>query len=246
LLSLCICPGFRIVKRIIVCVLVLAACNTSGRQARAQQEPSTPSGLAPKPKTRASKTVSAETGVINPGKSVGPLRLGDTRERTLELFPFKPHIDEEYSYDDPCPLTEIHWLDRELDAAGVFVYLKGGQVFQIESATPRFQTAEGITLDSSPEDVRRHYPELRAYVLLHSDAAVVGGRDLIFWVDRQKGIAFELYYNRHLRKRRVYKVIIFAPDTEYQPEGCVVPPQSWQELDPYALESPRNKPQRSR
>lgn len=179
-----------------------------------------------------------DTTLINPGKSVGALRLGDTRERVLEIFPFKLHMDEEYSYKDPCPITEIHWLDRELDADGVFVYLENGRVFQIEAATPRYRTAEGITIHSSPTKVQWHYAHLRAYVLRNSGADIVGGRDLIYWVERQQGIAFELYYDRAARKRLVHEVIVFQPGTEFQPDGCLRPPQEWLELEPFSLEPP--------
>lgn len=168
----------------ILFVLLPRGCGALQLQSPAQHKTASTAG------THAS-AAPTDTTLINPGKSVGALRLGDTRERVLEIFPFKLHMDEEYSYKDPCPITEIHWLDREVDADGVFVYLENGRVFQIEAATPRYRTAEGITIHSSPTKVQWHYAHLRAYVLRNSGADIVGGRDLIYWVERQQGIAFE-------------------------------------------------------
>lgn len=180
--------------------------------------------------------------LIVPGRRVGHLQLGDTRQRVLQLFAKKPNVDEEYTYPHPesgCgTISEIHWLDLELDAAGVFVYLENGHVFQIESATQRFRTAEGITESSSPEEIRRHYPRLRAYQLVHSGADIVGGRDLIYWVGRDQGIAFEFAYHRRADRRLVYRIIVFEPDTEFLPRGCVEEPQEWRELLPFSLEPP--------
>ncbi len=223
---------------LILALLFSVRSGAPQRQSSAQHKPTPAMATTP-------EAASRDTTLIKPGQNVGLLRLGDTRERTLELFPLKPHIDEEYSYDDSCPVTEIHWLDQKLDANGVFIYLKNGRVFQIESATPRYRTAEGITTYTPPTNVRPNYPHLRTYVLLYSGADIVGGRDLIYWVDHQNGIAFEMYYDRKARRRLVYKVIVFEPGTEFQPEGCVRPPQEWHELKAFSLE-PTEKVQRPR
>jgi hypothetical protein len=149
-------------------------------------------------------------------------------------------MDEEYEYSSCGGRSEIHWLDFEKQIDGVFVYLKADRAVQIESATPRFHTREGITIYSSPQLLRKHFPEMRAFVLVNSGGTVNGGKDLIYWVDQKRGIAFELYYDRRVRNRRVWKTIVFNPGTEFQPEGCVVEPQTWHELEPYALDALRS------
>ncbi|HZS03733.1 MAG TPA: hypothetical protein VFD58_02580 [Blastocatellia bacterium] len=178
--------------------------------------------------------------LIKAGQSVGKLRLGDTRERVLQLFP-KKKSDEEYNYGPPCPRSEIHWLDFAREANGLFVYLKDGRVFQIQAETPRFSTAEGITADSPPGVVRRNYRNIETYVLMGSGSEAVGGRNLIYWVDRHQGIAFDFYYDRQLRKRYVKSVIVFEPGTEFQPEGCGADPQQWRKLKPFATEVPEKR-----
>jgi hypothetical protein len=207
------------------------------------RQPATSGGVASQtPQASQPRPAPTDATLIIPGHSVGLLVLGDTRERALELFPKKPNYDEEYTYEEPCPRTEIHWLDidtrneAEKVFDGVFIYLKEGRVVQIEAATPRYRTVEKITLDSFADDVRRHYPQLEAYVLTDSGAKVVGGRDLIYWVDSPNGIAFELYYDRNTGKRRVRKTIVFAPAGDFQPEGCESSPQELRKLKPFSLE----------
>ena len=154
----------------------------------------------------------------------------------LELFP-KKVSDEEYDYVPACPITEIHWLDLDLDANGLFIFLGSGRVAQIQAETPRFRTHEGITQDSPPALVRRHYPGIETYVLLNSGGEIVGGRDLIYWVDRDQGIAFEFYYDGRARQRRVKSVIVFEPGTRFQPGGCEQFRWQWRKLKRFALEA---------
>ncbi len=178
------------------------------------------------------------------GKSVGLLKLGDSRERVLELFPKKPNYDEEYTYDKKCcgcsfTFSEIHWLPPKFENNGLFIYFREGRVFQIMVETDRFPTAEKIKPDSAPREVRQHYPNLnKAFVLLGSGADVVGGRELIYWVAIDSGIAFEFYYNRRKNQRLVKSVIVFEPNSEFQPNGCVSNPQELKEIEPYSLEAP--------
>ena len=222
---------------LISCLLSLIGCP-------AQLQRSSESPGSAKQTTSAPPEAASAAFLIEPGHSVGALRLGDPHEQVLKVFPKKANYVEEYTYNQPCALTEIHWLDIDLSqengavSNGVFIYLKDGRVFQIDAASPRFRTTNGITVDSTPEEVRRHYPRLKSYVLSNSGAKVNGGRDLIYWVDRESGIAFEFYHNSKSGKRQVSKVIAFRPTSDFQPEGCISPPQELHELDPFALEPP--------
>ncbi|PYX46429.1 MAG: hypothetical protein DMG79_16480, partial [Acidobacteria bacterium] len=81
---------------------------------------------------------------IEAGSRVGPLKLGDSRERVLELLPKK---EEDQEWSNNCGTT-IDWVDstNRTGRGDVFVRLnKKGKVFQIESSTTRFHTSEGIT-----------------------------------------------------------------------------------------------------
>jgi hypothetical protein len=174
--------------------------------------------------------------LIEPGLRVGPLKIGDTRERALELFPKKA---EDQEWDDPCGTT-LDWVDASNPAGrgDLSIRLKKERVFQIESSTTRFQTAEGITTFDSPEKIERAYKNMSAYVLLTNPQPSLGDRPLVFWVDRKKGIAFSLAYDPSRHKRYLYKIIVFAPRKEFCPEQEKTDSPKWQSIRPYAVEPP--------
>src|ERR1700731_3760452 len=47
--------------------------------------------------------------LILPGKSVGPVKLGDSRDIILKYFPFKADMDSELKWTDAR--SRFHWLD---------------------------------------------------------------------------------------------------------------------------------------
>jgi glycosyltransferase involved in cell wall biosynthesis len=177
------------------------------------------------------------TTVIEPGHGLGPLKLGDSQERAQELFPQK-EIDQEW--EDACGST-IDWTDstNPVGHGEVFIRLKKGKVFQIESSTTRFHTAQDITTFDSPEKVEKSYRDLRAWVLLTPPSPALGSRPLVFWIDKKRGIAFELAYDAPHHKRYVYKLIVFEPNKAFCPEQETVNSLKWQAIDAYALEPPK-------
>jgi hypothetical protein len=209
-------------------VLALVGCSVSN-----QGSPAALPTVRRSERTVAPSQEPSDNALIRPGRSVGPVQLGDTREKLIKVLGEKL---EEYTYNDPVKYSEMHWYDLEADRNGIFAYLRDGRVFQIESDTPRYRTAEGITSDATPESVHSKYPDLQAYVLRGSGSKVNGGRDLVYWVDRQRGIAFEFYYNSKAKKRRVSKTIVFEPGSEFQPEGHVSSPQELHGLKAFALQ----------
>ncbi|HVA17022.1 MAG TPA: hypothetical protein VMV59_04835 [Candidatus Dormibacteraeota bacterium] len=184
----------------------------------------------------------SDSSSIVPGERIGPLRLGDTEQRFWELFHRYESGSDEYNY--PCRggwITELHW--NEPVSAGIFAYAKSGHILQIAVASPHFRTANGITEDSTPQKVKRFYPNLEAYWLENQRDLATGDRDFIYWVDRKIGIAFEFAYAPDVHRRLVYRIFVFKPGTDFQPEGCVQYPQVWKKIAPYSLEPPTKKPQ---
>ena len=175
--------------------------------------------------------------MIEPGHSLGPLKLGDSLERAQELFP-KKDIDQDW--EDACGST-IDWTDsaNPVGHGEVFIRLKKGKVFQIESSTTRFHTAEDITTFDSPEKVEKSYRDMKAWVLLTPPSPALGSRPPVFWIDKKKGIAFELAYDAPHRKRYVYKVIVFEPNKMFCPEQETINSLKWQAIDAYRVEPPR-------
>src|SRR5579862_3613419 len=174
--------------------------------------------------------------VIEPGLSVGPLKLGDSRERALELFPKK---DEDQEWENRCGTT-VDWVDstKPTGRGDVFIRLKKGKVFQIESATTRFHTAEGITTFDPPEKVARVYKDLRAYTLLTPPLSSLGDRPLVFWIDKKKGIAFTFAYYPDQHKRYLYKITVFGSNKTFCPEQETMNSPKWQSIPSYSLEPP--------
>ena len=175
--------------------------------------------------------------LIDAGAGVGPLRLGDSRERALQLFPKKA---EDQEWEDPCGAT-LDWVDttNPVGRGDVFIRLKKGKIFQIESSTTRFATPEGITTFDSPDKVATSYKELRAGVLLTAPNPSLGDRPLVFWFDKKRGIAFTLAYDPAHRKRYVYKITVFEPNKTFCPEQETLNSAKWQNIDSYRVEPPR-------
>lgn len=174
--------------------------------------------------------------MIEPGLSLGPLKIGDSRDRALELFPKKA---EDQEWEDPCGST-LDWVDttNPMGRGDVFIRLKKGKIFQMESSSARFQTPEGITTFDPPEKVAQAYKDMRAYVLLTALSPLLGDRPLVFWIDKKKGIAFTFAYDRPHRKRYLYKISIFEPNKNFCPEQETINSTKWQSIEPYAIEPP--------
>ncbi len=118
----------------------------------------------------------------------------------------------------------------------MFIQFKDGLVSQIGSMLSKYHTAQGVTVNTRPEELRRHYKALRAYVLFPTESRATGQRPLTFWVDWEKGIAFCFATNRRLNKRVIWDIIVFDPKGSFCPEGQTAAPPDWQELPPYTLE----------
>jgi hypothetical protein len=174
--------------------------------------------------------------LIEPGVSVGSLKLGDTRERVQELFP-KKYEDQEW--ENHCGTT-FNWVDTENKIRGgnLFIRFKKGKIFQIDSATTRFHTAEDIAPLDSPEKVASAYRDLKAFTLLTAPVAALGDRPLIFWVDKKKGIAFTFAYYPAQHKRYLYQITVFVPGKTFCPQEETTDSPMWQEIRPYSLEPP--------
>ena len=95
---------------------------------------------------------------------------------------------------------------------------KKGKIFQIESATTRFHTGDGITTFDHAEKVATAYKDLRAFTLLTPPDPALGDRPLVFWIDKKKGVAFVFAYYPQEHKRYLYKIIVFEPNKTFCPE----------------------------
>jgi hypothetical protein len=208
-------------------ILLLAAAGAS---------PMPPAASAAQSSDSGDKVPIVADALIEAGVGVGQLRIGDSRERALELFPKKL---EDQQWDDSCGTT-IDWIDatNPVGRGELAIRLKNDKVFQIESSTTRFQTVEGITIFDPPGKIAGAYKNMRAYVLLTQPQPSLGDRPLVFWLDKKKGIAFALAYDASHHKRYLYKIIVFAPHKTFCPEQEKPDSPKWQSIPPYAVEPP--------
>lgn len=241
----------HIVEAVSICsfVLLLFGCGVVGSQSSSKQSND----------NSAHRQAQDNSNLIVAGQSVGPVQLGDTRERALEafgaIFGNKYSSEEEDGDCRSCsnplcrePLNRLAWLDFERAQSGIVqngivVYVSNGQVAQIEAATTLYRTIGGITHDSKPEEVRRQYSSLQAYALAGRPKAV-GGREQIYWDDVAAGIAFKFWFDREARKRYLESVIVYKPGSQLVPGHCISSSFEWEQLEPYVLETP-SKPKRS-
>jgi hypothetical protein len=174
-----------------------------------------------------------QQGTIIPGKSLAGLKLGSTFSDFSALFPKHPDVDEDFmrSTQDDCPDRSYHWVDIDRDATGVYALFRGTIIYQLAIQTPRFKLENGIGMDTAADDVERTYTAGKEYILRGSGSEVVGGKDLLYWVDKADGIAFELYWNKHKRLRQISAITIFDKGSDYKPDGCISPPQQWQAIN---------------
>jgi hypothetical protein len=184
----------------------------------------------------AARTSEPTSTLIIPGQGAGPLKLGDTRTKVLKLFPFKPDVDQEFPQEPDCGI-ELNWVDMKNPKYGnVFIRFRDNTAFQIDVATNRYRTSQGITTDSSPQEVRKHYAGLHSYILSEITNEALGGRPLVYWIDREHGIAFAFAYAKTERKRYLYEIIVFRPKSEICPADDSINSPAKRELTPYSLE----------
>lgn len=162
---------------------------------------------------------------------MGAIRLGDPRDKVLALFPPSGGLQ------GSCGEIISKVVKSSAGAGDLVVLIRDGKVIQIDSGTPRFHTADGIAPYDTPQKVRQHYKNLRAYGYSITSMAL-GDRPVIFWVDADRGIAFEFAYPREDGSRYLYAIIVFAPNTDFCPEDQEPEPGKWMEIAPYSLELP--------
>lgn len=174
-------------------------------------------------------------GMIIPGKSIGSVNLGDPESKFHQLFPGNPKIEGTIHVN--CG-TELRGPDVGSHGGGILALGYAGVIAQIEAGTSTYATQDGITVDSTAEEVKARYPGLSAYELLGSNYEANGGRDLVFWVDWKRGIAFSFAYSRTEGQRYLCGIIVFPSNGKFCPDNEELTQEAWRELAPYSLEPP--------
>jgi hypothetical protein len=155
-------------------------------------------------------------GLIKEGQTIGPLSIGMVREEVETILGIPT---EEYT-QMRCGILALHWNDLKYNNRGVYVFLRNGEVFQIDTYSQRF-SLPSLAVEDLPSKLPALYPDLKAYEMQNSSAIVDGGRNLVFWIDSEKGIAFELYnFQGQTRSyRRIGSISVFDSSVGYYPKG---------------------------
>ena len=174
--------------------------------------------------------------LIVPGKSIGSLALGDTRARTLKLYPFKQDFDQEFDQEAGCG-SELNFVDLSSpkQVGNVFIRFRNDTVFQIDVASNRYKTKFGISTNSSSQEIRKAYPHLRSYILSNVTSEALQNLPTIYWIDEDEGIAFAFLGASGVRKHFPYEIIVFQPKAQLCAPDTPLNSPERRELPPYAL-----------
>ena len=156
------------------------------------------------------------SGSIEEGTRLGPLLVGADRNTIEKLL---GPVTEEFR--SQCGIITLHWNDIKFDNRGVYAFILDGKVFQLDTYSPRFSGPK-IKVNGDLDEVKNIYPNLSAYELQNSATVVDGGSNLIFWIDPEKGIAFELYSSsgRGGNERQIGSISVFDVKIGFHPKGA--------------------------
>lgn len=178
--------------------------------------------------------------LVAPGKRAGAVTLGDAEAKIFGFFP-KPSIG---SYTQPGALglhcgTEytIGLLQDAKEPGFLHVFAKDSKIVEIEADGARYHTAQGVSSNSSPEEVQLHYRRLESYLFLGGYNEALNEGPLVLWTDVKNGIAFTFARpSRGDRRLVVFTMIVFQPNASFCVQGSLFPnSNNWRKLAPYSL-----------
>jgi hypothetical protein len=229
---------------LILSSFILLACV--GCLVRSRGEFASPSMIDHK-KTSLARAA-CNSGSICPGISIGALMLGDSEQDAIQEFGRSDYFRNELHHPQ-CVDVELNWGDTtesdDLRGNGFRVYFLSNRATLIKADSISVKTKEGLTRGSTPEEIRKFYPDIKAFLLKYSASDLNGPRDLVYWVD-QSGIAFELYFNREAHKREVGYIYIFDPTKTFYPACGVDILNDWVELPKFATEGLTDMPNKKK
>lgn len=221
--------------RIEVCIIMTVIISTFG----CSQSPSAEA------KDISSGTRKTQGIYIQPGYGTQMVHLGMNERELLEILG-KPN--DEYNHGNPidvgngetlqasCIYSEMHWFPKALpdgtmeeSGDGIFAYLKNDFVFELSFAGKSYHTLEEVTLWTSLKDLKNKFGG--PFFLLHPSAnTATNDGDLLYLVEKQNGIAFELAAGYRTKERAVSSIYVFAPSSDFAPMGCVDNHQDFREI----------------
>lgn len=174
-------------------------------------------------------------GLIDPGVGIDKVRLEETEEiltnrlgKPTERF----HYDYTLSSGNSCDKIELRWTESFSHGDDLYAYIKDGRVFEIDTSLSNYSTAQGVKFDMPLTEVlEKAGSSARLMRLNNSAGEYMGGKDFLYLIDKEEGIAYEFYYHRKEKIRKLSKIIIFRKDAEFVPQGCLAPWRSLTEVN---------------
>jgi len=165
-------------------------------------------------------------GQVEGGVGVNEIELGDSVD-DVESRLGAPN--ELYELESDCARTYLHWFNSgEDDGNGIFAYANKGHVFQINIASPKYKTVNGIAFEMKLDEIRPKIDETYEFLeLTDSESELYGGRNLVYIVSAKSGLAFEMWYSESMKSWFVAGIIVFPRGTQMVPSGCIA---EWQKL----------------
>jgi hypothetical protein len=181
------------------------------------------SAIVEKLTKREAKPSAVET--IAPGQSVGNLQLGMTlSDLERPVFSWQPKAQISRNEND-CRYRSVSWVNIEGNYPVVSAYLGSEGVVEIDVGVELEVQGMGFVYGKKLSELRSTMPAGKLYRWKGSGWRMPGGRDELFWVVEDKGIAFGLDYDRKSKSLTVFSVAIFKPQERFQPEGCLRNPE---------------------
>lgn len=194
-----------------------------------------------------------ERQYIHPGYGTDQVHLGMSSEDLRRVLG-KPNDENSHRESinvngeilkSNCSYTEMHWFPKanpngkmKERGNGIFAYLMDDRVYEISfSGEKSYKTKEDINYLSSLKDLKNKIGA-PVYILSPSANHANNYEDLMYMVETEKGVAFELTNSYKTKEKLVSAIYVFAPSGNFLPWGCISDNQSFKE---FAAESSQNK-----
>ena len=176
---------------------------------------------------------SAKTVIVS-GKSVGRINVGDTLDQIFQLYPKVKRSSYLSTKGCDYGILELPGFQS--------LTIENERVVQItvknDYSKTAPETAEKIKTGSSAASVKKAYPSAtKAYTKLSETYSATGYYPLIYWVDKEAGIAFE-FYTDSSRGRLVNAIHIFPPNGQFLFDDACGDSEDLRELPAFAVKVP--------
>jgi hypothetical protein len=146
---------------------------------------------------------------IAPGSRIGKIEIGMSRQAVHSTLgnPTGAYRMRARGYRGE------YWISSSDNTLRV-IYDVAGRVYQVSVTSPRFTTPEGLTTQSSMDDIKQHYRNLKVL-------RFAARGDIDYYDAVRQGIAFEFTqrYDAHsMQAMRLYAILIHKPGSSVLPE----------------------------